>query len=213
MKLTNTDPHARSLAERLAGLPLALATAGLYLYRARAVTFEDYLNESKRRWNPDPRGALLKLREYQVQGLNEDDRTLYTTWNISYKRLEAEDALAARLLKLLAYFDYQQLWYELFCAGLDRNLGVEFHNIFKDSAIFNSIARTLVDYGFLEWNDASQFWSMHACVHDWTLAVLNQDIESAHYWYAFHCVTTLIGRIAWEEIGNTQHAWLAPHTA
>ena len=104
-ELTATaDPYAKRLAERLAGLPLALATAGTYLQR-NTVSFERYLQEYERLWNIDPHRPA-KLHEYS-------ERTLYTTWDLSYARLEAEDSYAAQLLKLLAYFGNQSLWYEL----------------------------------------------------------------------------------------------------
>lgn len=32
------------------------------------------------------------------------------------------------------------------------------------------------------------------CVHDWTLAVLNKDIDSQQYWYAFDCVAASINK-------------------
>ena len=93
---------------RLGGLPLALATAGAYLHTSN-FTFERYLQKYEERWNIDPRRPL-QLQEYQ-------DRTLYTTWDLSYTRLESEDPDAAKLLKLLAYFDNQSIWYELLHAG------------------------------------------------------------------------------------------------
>lgn len=82
--------------ERLADLPLALATAGAYLLKTTA-TFRQYLEVYERRFNVNPRRPT-QLQEYP-------DRTLYTTWNLTYSRLEQEDELAARTLRLLAYFD------------------------------------------------------------------------------------------------------------
>lgn len=86
-----------------------MATAGAYL-RHSTFTFERYLKEYEERWGIDPR-RQLSLQEYQ-------DRTLYTTWDLSYARLQGEDADAARLLGLLAYFSHRRFWYELFQAGL-----------------------------------------------------------------------------------------------
>ncbi|KAL4736259.1 hypothetical protein BDV11DRAFT_173082 [Aspergillus similis] len=104
-----TDPHAKRLAERLAGLPLALATAGAYLQHS-PFTFERYLQEYELRWNIDPRRPT-RLEEYQ-------NRTLFTTWDLSYTRVREVDPDAAELLKLFAYFSNQSLWYELLQAGL-----------------------------------------------------------------------------------------------
>ncbi|KAK5399989.1 hypothetical protein LTR06_011355 [Exophiala xenobiotica] len=100
-KNVQSDVYARQLAKRLAGLPLALATAGAYLHQS-SFTFKRYLQEYEQRWNIDPRRPL-QLQEYR-------DRTLFTTWDLSYTRLESEDVDAAKLLRLLAYFDHQRIW-------------------------------------------------------------------------------------------------------
>jgi hypothetical protein len=44
----------------------------------------------------------------------EYDRTLYTTWNLSLRQVEAQDPEAAQMLRLIAYFSNTDLWYELF---------------------------------------------------------------------------------------------------
>ncbi|KAJ9656807.1 hypothetical protein H2198_004695 [Neophaeococcomyces mojaviensis] len=197
-----TDLHARRLAERMQGLPLALATAGAYLHKS-TWTFERYLQEYERRWNINPRRPL-QLREYQ-------DRTLYTTWNMSYGRLKEEDTDAARLLKLLAYFDNQRIWFELMHAGITNNSPEWLVVIIGDASDFESAMRMLADYCFVELQLTTQSYSMHACVHDWTLAGLNQNVESWSYWYAFDCVASSISRKDWNSLGQVQYAHLAPH--
>jgi hypothetical protein len=107
------DPHAKRLTERLAGLPLALATAGAYLHRS-FFAFERYLQEYEKRWDINPQRPL-RLQEYQ-------GRTLYTTWGLSHKRLESDETEAAKILKLLAYFENQSIWYELLRGGLTDDL-------------------------------------------------------------------------------------------
>lgn len=50
------DVHARKLATRLAGLPLALATAGTFLHKSKSTwSFERYLEVYEERWQVDPR--------------------------------------------------------------------------------------------------------------------------------------------------------------
>ncbi|KAJ6088404.1 hypothetical protein N7486_009665 [Penicillium sp. IBT 16267x] len=168
-----SDPYATRLAERLAGLPLALATAGTYLRRS-TFTFERYLQEYEKRWNISPRRPL-QLQEYQ-------DRTLYTTWDLSYSRLEKEDPDAAKILSLLAYFDNQILWYGLFRAGLTDSSPEWLREVITDDVNFNEVMGALAEYFFLDSHQTSGSWSMHNCVHDWTLAALNKDIDANHYW-------------------------------
>lgn len=56
----------------------------------------------------------MRLQEYQ-------DRTLDTAWDLSYSLLERDDPLAADTLKRLAYFDNQEIWFELLHGGLNAD--------------------------------------------------------------------------------------------
>jgi hypothetical protein len=172
---------------------LALATAGAYLSQS-TLTFERYLQEYERRWNLDPRRPL-QLQEYR-------NRTLYTTWDLSYNRLVDKDPAAARLLKLLAYFDHQSLWYELLRAGLTDDTPQWLREILSDDIEFENVMRTLATYCFLEVRMPLQSWSMHACIHDWTLATLNRVIDPQQYWYAFDCVAASINHDDWDSLGH-----------
>ncbi|EFR04926.1 kinesin light chain [Nannizzia gypsea CBS 118893] len=204
---TTSDSHAKRLAERLDGLPLALATAGVYL-RYSSFTFERYLQEYEKRWNIDSCRPPT-LEEYQ-------NRTLYTTWDLSYAALGREDLDAAKLLKLLAYFDNQNIWRELLCAGLTDNTPSWLRGVLDDVA-FDGAMGTLAKYCFLEaqTGDAQTqlgLWSMHSCVHDWTLATLNKDIDAEQYWYTFDCVAEAIGSVDdFETLNHLSHARLAAH--
>ena len=131
------DPNAKPLAERLTGLPLALATAGTYLQHS-TIDCERYLKEYEKRWNISRRRPL-QLQEYQ-------ERTLYTTWDLSYSRLEKEDPDAAELLKLLANFDNQKLWFELFHAGLTDSSPEWLHEVIAYDVNFNDVIAVLVRY-------------------------------------------------------------------
>ncbi|KIW99702.1 uncharacterized protein Z518_11115 [Rhinocladiella mackenziei CBS 650.93] len=196
------DPHARRLAERLDGLPLALATAGAYLSQS-TFTFERYLQEYECRWNFDVRRPQ-QLQEYQ-------NRTLYTTWDLSYTRLEIEDAEAAKFLKSLAYFDHQSLWYELFLGGLTDDTPQWLQDIVSNDVDFESVMRRLTAYCFLEVRVPLQSWSMHTCVHDWTLAALNTTIDVQQYWYAVDSVGASVDEDDWQILGHLKYTRLVAH--
>ncbi|KAJ5771463.1 uncharacterized protein N7511_003514 [Penicillium nucicola] len=198
-----TDPHAKHLAKRLAGLPLALATAGTYLQRRKGFTFKRYLHEYEKRWNIDPRRPT-KLNEYE-------ERTLYTTCDISYARLEKEDLDAAKILKLLAYFDNQSLWYELFHAGLTDSSPEWLHEMITDDVNFNGVMGVLAEYYSLDTQQTSGSWSMHNCVHDWTLAVLSKDIDAKHYWNVFDCIFASAKDGHEDDFANLPYSPLAAH--
>ncbi|KAI7224994.1 hypothetical protein KC330_g9210 [Hortaea werneckii] len=197
-----SDQHARKLAERLAGLPLALATAGAYLRRS-TFSFERYLLEYEQSWNVDHHWPA-KLPEYE-------QRTLYTTWDVSYKRLKSEDERAAQLLSLLAYFSNRRLWYELFQAGLSDDLPRWLFEVASsDSALVSTMGR-LTDYCFLEVQASTNSWTMHMCVHDWTFATLNQTIDKTRYAYAFDCVGALVEQEEPTSLDNVRLTDLAAH--
>ncbi len=198
------DDHARQLAERLGGLPLALATAGVYL-RKSVLSFEQYLHEYERRWNLNPRRPV-QLQEYR-------DRTLYTTWDLSYTRLEKDSADAAKLLKVLAYFDHQNIWYELLHAGANDGLPGWLGDALGDLVSFENIMGILVEYCFVEVQWTTKSYSMHMCVHDWTLIGLNKMVDLDSYWYAFDCIAKSIDSDEREFLGHVRYARLVPHAS
>ncbi|KAE8309804.1 hypothetical protein BDV41DRAFT_580211 [Aspergillus transmontanensis] len=195
-----SDLFAVQLAERLAGLPLALATAGAYLQKS-PFTFQRYLQEYENRWNIDPRRPV-KLQEYQ-------ERTLYTTWEISYNRLMKDDPEAAAMLRILAYFDNQSLWYELFRAGLKD--GCLLYEVISNDISFNGAMTVLAEYSFLEFRPALKEWSMHKCLHDWVSASLRKAIGPQGYWYAFDCVSGSIEVRDKESLAYPVYSCYVPH--
>ncbi|KAJ5908501.1 hypothetical protein N7495_001183 [Penicillium taxi] len=197
-----TDPYAKLLAERLGGLPLALATAGTYLQHI-PLTFKRYLQEYEKRWNIDP------YRPTELQDYRE--HTLYTTWDISYDSLKKKDLDAAKLLKLLAYFGNQGLWYELFSEGLTERSPEWLYNMLTDDLSFRGVMRVLTDWYFLEVDSSSGLWSMHNCVHDWTLAALNKVINTQYYWFAIDCVNATTREFDTDFLGNVVFSRLTSH--
>jgi hypothetical protein len=98
------DPDAVKLAKELDGLSLALATAGAYLDQT-ARSFSDYLCLYKESW--------VRLKETSPELSSYKDRTLYSTWQISFDNIKQQKPLLANLLRLWAYFDNQDLWFKL----------------------------------------------------------------------------------------------------
>jgi tetratricopeptide (TPR) repeat protein len=162
------------------------------------------LREYEDRFEIDPKRPF-QLQEYQ-------DRTLYTTWDISYSQLQKEDPIAAKLLKLLAYFDNQSLWYELFSAGFNSDSPEWLREVIADDLSFTSVMSRLTEYCFIEVQMATESWSMHNCIHDWTLAMLNKDLDGPQLWYAFDCVAASITDDDWDyELGRLIYNRLAAH--
>ena len=134
------DPDATKLVERLDGLPLALATAGTYLNQT-ACSLGDYLDLYNGSWND--------LGQYSDGLLDYEDRTLYSTWNLSLQQVRSQDPEAAELLRLMAYLDNQDVWYELFQAGT-KDLGLWWLDVVKNKIRFDRAMSKLHDYSLVE---------------------------------------------------------------
>ncbi|TVY34372.1 Vegetative incompatibility protein HET-E-1, partial [Lachnellula subtilissima] len=165
------DPDAVKLATELDGLPLALATAGAYLDQT-ARSFSDYLRLYKESW--------VRLKETSPELGSYEDRTLYSTWQISFDKIKQRNPYSANLLRLWAYFDNQDLWFELLRHS-DSEDPEWLQELTKDELSFDSAVRVLSNYGLVEVATSSQEWieskgySIHGCVHSWTIHALNQE--------------------------------------
>ncbi|KAF4609460.1 hypothetical protein G7Y89_g15856 [Cudoniella acicularis] len=165
----NSD--AIRLAEKLDGLPLALATAGAYLDQT-AISFSDYLRLYKESW--------VRLQETSPELSSYEDRTLYSTWQVSFGYVEQRNALSARLLRLWAYFDNQDLWFELLRHDVSEDQDWV-RELTKDELSFHDAMRVLSDHGLAGVDTSSQElveskgYSIHGCVHSWAINFLNQE--------------------------------------
>ena len=185
LRLHLTDPDAVILAEKLDGLPLALATAGAYLDQV-AISFAAYLRLYEESW--------LKLQQTSPELDSYEDRALYSTWQLSFDRIKRQNELSTKLLKLWAYFDNQDLWFELLRDG--GSDGPEWlSQLTQDELTFTQAVRVLCDYGLAEGDKLSEEngielsgYSMHSCLHFWTIHVLNQEWEARMAKTALECI-------------------------
>ncbi|KAI6080132.1 hypothetical protein F4821DRAFT_266190, partial [Hypoxylon rubiginosum] len=168
------DEAARTLVQRLDGLPLALATAGAYLKGVPSTTFAEYLTSYDASWR--------QLQESSPQILSYEDRALYSTWNLSFAHIQHQSPASAMLLRLWAYFDNEDLWYELLLEGLQSDGKEYVYGIVVDKIHFDGAIRVLYNHGLVEADASmrelgreSQGYSMHGCVHSWTQHILNED--------------------------------------
>ena len=118
--------------------------------------------------------------------MDYEERTLYSTWNVSFQQVRDHDPAAAEFLKLLTYLDNQDLWYGLFDKDVS-NAPAWLIDVLKSQVRFNRAMSTLHDYSLLEVS-AGQY-SLHTCEHDWTLEYLNSDFDQERYRIAIHCIT------------------------
>ncbi|KAK1656358.1 hypothetical protein BDP81DRAFT_364381 [Colletotrichum phormii] len=180
------NPDAYTLARRLDGLPLALSTAGAYLNQV-STSCAEYLRLYDESW--------LRLQRESPQ-LLDYDQALYSTWGISFNLIQQQSRGAATLLRLWAYFDNEDLWYELL-----QDMGSEgpvwLQDITKDNLIFNTIMRLLCEHGLVEADltiketkGESRGYSVHGCVHAWIIHVLNTGVDEEMAWTALRCIAS-----------------------
>ncbi|KAK5203135.1 hypothetical protein LTR96_011434 [Exophiala xenobiotica] len=166
------DPDARRLVQRLDGHPLALATAGAFLGES-AVSFGQYLRQYEARWRVID--SMEELPDYP-------SRTLYSTWDLSFTQIQQQNPRAAHLLRFLAYFDAQDVWFGLFGAGPREGQPTWFTALVGDEFVFEDAMRILTRFCLVEAHHQTGSYSLHACVHDWTLDGLNGQIDEKQYW-------------------------------
>jgi hypothetical protein len=105
---------------------------------------------------------------------------LYSTWHISFERVEQRNLLSAQLLQLWAYFDNQDVWFELLQHS-DSEDPDWIRRLIEDELSFHEAMRVLSDHGLVEVDPSSQElvesrgYSIHGCVHSWSVHVLNQE--------------------------------------
>jgi hypothetical protein len=103
---------------------------------------------------------------------------LYSTWQLSFDHVEQQNALSAKLLRLWAYFDNQDLWFEL----LQHSNSTQpdwIRELVQDELSFHDAVRILSNHGLVEVNTPSQElvklrgYSIYGYVYLWIVHVLN----------------------------------------
>ena len=155
---------------------MALATAGAYLSQS-ADSFDEYFELYNHSWND--------LSQHSSGPVDHEERTLYSTWNVSFQHVQDQDPAAAELLKLMALLDNQDLWYGLFHKDVS-NAPAWWIDVLKSQARFNQAISILHNFSLLEMS-AGQY-SLHTCEHDWTLEYLNKELDQKRRRIAIRCI-------------------------
>jgi hypothetical protein len=96
----------------LDGLPLAIAQAGAYLQES-GVGLAAYLRFYEQQWSElmeSDQLANAPLQDYP-------DRSVWTTWAISYQAIREKHEATANLLLLWSFLNNKDLWHGLFATA------------------------------------------------------------------------------------------------
>jgi tetratricopeptide (TPR) repeat protein len=162
-------------------------------------SFAEYLRLYEECWS--------RLQETSPKLNSYEDRSLYTTWKVTIDRIEKQNAASAQLLKLWAYFDKQDLWFGLLQPAHATN-DEWIQKLTRDELDFNKAVRLLCEYGLAYPDTLSgqlfgyAGYSVHSCVHSWTISVLNDRWDNELSRLALTCVASAIPST------NTDKWWL-----
>lgn len=163
------------LLQLLDGLPLALAQAGTYI-RETGIDFAKYIDFYKQQWRD-----LMELQDRRGAPLYDyGNRSIWTTWTISFKAIQKTNEAAAHLLLLWAFLDNRDLWYGLLAAARKRSAFVAKHlskwlrDIPENELKFTDAIQLLRNYSMVESMQGLSSHSTHPVVHKWALHVQDQ---------------------------------------
>ncbi|CAG8982451.1 hypothetical protein HYALB_00013982 [Hymenoscyphus albidus] len=158
--------EASLILDRLQGLPLALTQAGAYL-RETSITLSDYIKHYNHTWDT----LMQHQDEFPLQEYL--DRTILTTWKMSYNQVVAQNQDAAGLLRLWAFLDHTDLWYEMVSSALqllpELDIAVSdwLLQVARSQLKFLSAMRILSRYSLVDSREGTASHSMHAVLHKW----------------------------------------------
>ncbi|KAH0262087.1 purine and uridine phosphorylase, partial [Aureobasidium melanogenum] len=164
-----------SLLGKLEGMPLALAQAGAFI-RQTNISIREYLDSYNSTWDD----LITQQDSYPLQEYAQ--RSMLTTWRISYQQVENHNREAAELLKLWAFLDPKDLWYEFIaCASqLESKIDVpEWLSILARTRLkFRGALGLLKKYSLVNNGRDNDNYSMHAVLHSWCRHLVSMSSTS-----------------------------------
>ncbi|GAB7336824.1 hypothetical protein MBLNU13_g11329t2 [Cladosporium sp. NU13] len=165
-------PDAAPLLDKLGGLPLALVQAGAYI-GATDLTVEEYIAYYDKIW-----AELMTYQDrYPLQEYAE--RSVLTTWKMSYEQARAVKPEAARLLDQWAFLHPGDVSYELVKNYRRPSKGSEEARegelIATNKLSFQDSVGVLAQYSLVNKTEGAGDFSIHAVVHDWSLYNIVDD--------------------------------------
>lgn len=100
------------------------------------------------------------------------ERSLLTTWVLSYEQVARDSPAAAGVLRLWAYMDSEDLWFDLLAAPTDKIFELKwpmwYSSLVHNELAFHDRMNVLLAYSLADISASGEGYSMHRVVHDWT---------------------------------------------
>jgi tetratricopeptide (TPR) repeat protein len=160
--------EGKCLLQRLDGLPLAIAQAGAYLQES-GVGIKTYLKFYEQQWS----GLMGSQHMANAPLTDYPDRSVWTTWAISYQAIRNKHEATANLLLLWSFLDNKDLWYGLFAAACassrvaTRMLLGWIGNIASSELEFTRAMQLLRNFSLIEVVEGTKSYATHPVVHQW----------------------------------------------
>ena len=163
--LVSDEGDSEQLLDHLDGLPLAIAQAGAYLQESgtNIKTYLRFYEDVQKNIDEILHDSHIPLRDYP-------NRSVWTTWNISYASIVAQDEHVTNLLILWSFLDRSDLWYGIFkeavaASSIVRAFSQWLSSITSQESSFVKAMHLLRRYSLIESSVHTDSYSMHTVVH------------------------------------------------
>jgi tetratricopeptide (TPR) repeat protein len=137
--------------------------------RETGIDFAKYVDFYKQQWRD-----LMELQDRRGAPLYDyGDRSIWTTWTISFKAIQKTNEAATNLLLLWAFLDNRDLWYGLIAAAGEKSTLVAEHlskwlqDIPSNELKFIDAVQLLRNYSMIESIQGLPSYTTHPVVHKW----------------------------------------------
>ena len=160
------------LVQKLNGLPLALTQAGAYM-KMTGISVQDYVRYYNETWSE----LMANQDRYPLQ--EYDERSLLTTWMISFQQAERQSASATSLLKLWSFLSCDGLWHELIAAAQHFDLPHEvpqwLMQMSRSKLKFADAMGVLSAYSLIDRKAHADSYTLHSVLHQWCSSLLTEE--------------------------------------
>lgn len=161
---------SNELLRLLDGLPLALTQAAAYMSET-GVSFSTYTRLYKEQWKD-----LMEV-ENTASLRSYGNRSINTTWTVSYNAIRSKNEAAANFLLLWAHFDHKSLPFWVLQAGahrsstLAKDLPAWLGDAAADEVTYLQVVRLLRSFCLIESLRESSTYGTHPVVHQWAFHI------------------------------------------